>query len=284
MVPGHRIGAVFHPTDFSEASMVAFEHALRIALCNRSYLDLLHVSPGERGASDLGDFPQVRKTLERWGMLGETESLERELHIAVREVYLEGGQPVKAIVKYLEEHPAELVVLATQGRTGLPRWLKPSISEPLARRSAILTLFVPASAQGFVSSDRGDIRLQRVLIPVNYEPDPQIAVDKACMFLQTMGIAGVAVDILYVGDRDDMPKVSPPNTRGWSFTEACVPGAPADEIIKAANERHVDVIVMATEGHDGFLDALRGSTTEQVLRRAPCPVLAVPAGAMSRGE
>jgi nucleotide-binding universal stress UspA family protein len=284
MVPGHRIGAVFHPTDFSEASMAAFEHALRIALCNRSYLDLLHVSPGERDASDLGDFPQVRKTLARWGLLGETESLERELHIAVREVDLEGSQPVKAIAKYLEENPAELVVLATQGRTGLPRWLKPSISEPLARRSAILTLFVPASAQGFVSSDRGDIGLQRVLIPVNYKPDPQVAVYKACMFLQTMGIAGVAVDILYVGDRDDMPKVSPPNTRGWSFTEACVSGAPADKIIKAANERDVDVIVMATEGHDGFLDALRGSTTEQVLRRAPCPVLAVPAGAMSRGE
>jgi nucleotide-binding universal stress UspA family protein len=33
---------------------------------------------------------------------------------------------------------------------------------------------------------------------------------------------------------------------------------------------------MATEGHQGFLDALRGSTTERVLRGALCPVLAVP--------
>ena len=29
-------------------------------------------------------------------------------------------------------------------------------------------------------------------------------------------------------------------------------------------------------GRDGFPDALRGSTTERVLRRAPCPVLAIP--------
>jgi len=37
------------------------------------------------------------------------------------------------------------------------------------------------------------------------------------------------------------------------------------------------LIVMATEGHRDFLDALRGSTTERVLRAADCAVLAVPA-------
>jgi nucleotide-binding universal stress UspA family protein len=35
---------------------------------------------------------------------------------------------------------------------------------------------------------------------------------------------------------------------------------------------------MATHGHHGFLDALRGSTTERVLHDATCPLLAVPAG------
>ncbi|HEY3719491.1 MAG TPA: universal stress protein, partial [Roseiarcus sp.] len=39
-----------------------------------------------------------------------------------------------------------------------------------------------------------------------------------------------------------------------------------------------DLIVMPTAGHVGYLDALRGSTTERVLRQAPCPVLAMPAG------
>jgi len=32
-----------------------------------------------------------------------------------------------------------------------------------------------------------------------------------------------------------------------------------------------------TEGHEGVLDAMRGSVTEQVLRRSTCPMLAVPA-------
>jgi len=42
-----------------------------------------------------------------------------------------------------------------------------------------------------------------------------------------------------------------------------------------AEEHDVDLLAMTTSGHDGFLDVLRGSTTERVLHRAPCPVLSV---------
>jgi len=36
-------------------------------------------------------------------------------------------------------------------------------------------------------------------------------------------------------------------------------------------------MVLATQVHLDFFDALRGSTTERVLRGAGCPVLAIPA-------
>jgi DnaJ-domain-containing protein 1 len=49
-------------------------------------------------------------------------------------------------------------------------------------------------------------------------------------------------------------------------------------ILKAAEEQQADLIAMPTAGHHGFLDAVRGSTTERVLRHASCPVLAIPAG------
>ncbi|MFN5184436.1 MAG: universal stress protein [Planctomycetota bacterium] len=35
---------------------------------------------------------------------------------------------------------------------------------------------------------------------------------------------------------------------------------------------------MATDGRDGFLDALRGSHSERVLRHAHCPLLIIPVG------
>lgn len=54
-----------------------------------------------------------------------------------------------------------------------------------------------------------------------------------------------------------------------------VSGTPHLEIVRLASEWQVDLIVMATHGR-GFLGhTLFGSTTERVLRRAPCPVLTV---------
>jgi nucleotide-binding universal stress UspA family protein len=56
-----------------------------------------------------------------------------------------------------------------------------------------------------------------------------------------------------------------------------VVSVPHNIFFRAAGEREIGLIVIATAGREGILDALRGSVTEQVLRRAPCPVLAAPA-------
>lgn len=53
-------------------------------------------------------------------------------------------------------------------------------------------------------------------------------------------------------------------------------GNVVNEILGAARDWDADLIAMSTAGHQGFLDALRGSTSERVLRQAPCPVLVVP--------
>jgi len=53
------------------------------------------------------------------------------------------------------------------------------------------------------------------------------------------------------------------------------PGVPADEIVKMANDRIVDLIVMGTHGRTGLESLLMGSVAEHVVRRAPCPVLTV---------
>jgi universal stress protein A len=50
-------------------------------------------------------------------------------------------------------------------------------------------------------------------------------------------------------------------------------GAPDIDIVRAANELGVDLIVMFTHGRHGFEHLVRGSVTEHVTREAPCPVL-----------
>ena len=52
-------------------------------------------------------------------------------------------------------------------------------------------------------------------------------------------------------------------------------GTPYEEITKFAQENNIDLIVLATHGRTGIDRLLFGSTAEQVVRYAPCPVLSV---------
>lgn len=64
--------------------------------------------------------------------------------------------------------------------------------------------------------------------------------------------------------------------RGFKDIERLVlTGTPYEEIIKFASEKKVDLIVLGTHGRKGLDRMIFGSTAEQVVRKAPCPVLSV---------
>ena len=92
---------------------------------------------------------------------------------------------------------------------------------------------------------------------------------------EALGDHPVAIDILYVGDGRP-PEVTRPEGDAWTYRRLQRSGDPVEEIVAAANELESDLVVMATAGREGVLDVLRGSVTQQVLRAAPCPLLAVP--------
>jgi nucleotide-binding universal stress UspA family protein len=52
-------------------------------------------------------------------------------------------------------------------------------------------------------------------------------------------------------------------------------GVPTHEIVQAAEELDVDLIIMATHGLQGWRHFGLGSTADRVARVAPCPVLVV---------
>jgi nucleotide-binding universal stress UspA family protein len=53
-------------------------------------------------------------------------------------------------------------------------------------------------------------------------------------------------------------------------------GRTARELVRYAREQGIDLIVMGTHGRTGISRAVLGSVAEQVIRLAPCPVVAVP--------
>jgi nucleotide-binding universal stress UspA family protein len=268
------IQSIFHPSDFSEASELAFAHALAIALLRKCDLSILHAGRGHR--EDGPQFPAVRKTLERWQVLAPgspRSAVFEKLGVRITKVNTRGN-PVRASLDHIDKQKPDLVVLATRGRHGLPLWLKPSMAQAIARRTNAMTLFVPRGCRGIVSID-GAIQLHRVLLPVDHEPDPQEAVIRAVRAAEALGDETVEVVTLHVNG-DVLPQFNRPESQTCVWKELRREGDVATAILNAAQEE-IDLIIMATEGRRGIVDALRGSVTERVIRGAPCPVLAVPA-------
>ena len=272
------IDSVLHPTDFSEASRVAFHHALKTALLAQSKLTLLHVSSG--GTSEWSDFPGVRETLERWGMLpkGSQKSAVGELGINASKVMADESEPVEAVMRYLEKHPTDLIVLSTSQRDGHARWLGKSVSEPVTRKAGQMTLLIPGNAEGFVSDRDGSVNLKKILIPIARTPSPQPAVSTAAGLVERWKCPEGTFVLVHVGKADTMPACRCPEIPGWTWEKDLRTGAVIEEIVDAAKDHEADLIVMSTDGRNGFLDGLRGSHSERVLRHGAAPLLTIPVG------
>jgi nucleotide-binding universal stress UspA family protein len=274
------VESIFHPSDFSEASEVAFAHALKIALAARAKLTVLHVEASS--GVDWQDFPGVRDTLERWGLIpkGSPRSAVGQLGINVDKVTTSSKDPVKACLGFLEMHPADLIVLAVHQHEGRMRWLEKSVGKPIARGAGQMTLFIPYGMEGFVRRQNGSISLRNILIPVTSKPRPQPSIEATARLIRNLQLPPGIVTLLHVGPAAETPSVKLPEDSGWTWQRAAKAGEPADTILQAATEFGADLIVMTTEGPHGFLDGLRGSTSERLLRKARCPVANLPVGSM----
>ena len=273
-------GDILHPSDMSLDEGRAFAHALAIALRIKSRLTILRAGPPSK-AIDVETIPHVREILNYWGLLPRQSSrgdVFKQLGVEIKKITKKSAGPVDAIQDHLAKRKTDLVVMATRGQGGLPGWLSRSVSGELAKDAQTRVLYVPSDARGFVTLN-GEIHLKRVLVPLAQQPDPRIGVLAASRLAQVLGAEHVQFIALHVGEGDNRPDVELPRD-GWSWESR--QGSAAREIVAAANERSADVIVMSTEGSQGLVDNLIGSTTRQVLRDAPCPVLAVPSHMFSR--
>jgi nucleotide-binding universal stress UspA family protein len=263
--------AILHPTDFSEDNEAAFIHAVRLAVAGRSALHVLHVEeePGLLAAE--GRFPKARELFARWSLIEpgvEPRAVEEHLGVRIVNKSVASEDIASAIGAYAEANSCDLLVLATHAPGWLERLLAGSVAEESARLSHAPALFLRAGAHGFVEAANGKIKLRRVLMPVSAEVAPMHAWGFASPLVRMLEPTA-EFHLLHVGDT--LP------TYGNLLPHVELRRGPVVEtILEVAEEIGPDLIVMATEGHKDLIDAITGSTTEQVLREAPCPVLTAP--------
>ncbi len=106
-------------------------------------------------------------------------------------------------------------------------------------------------------------------------------IDDAYQYWSTMGPestpVGPAVEDLKSLAESHMQQFADEHLIGLDYVPVCnvISGNPSVDIVKYAHENTIDIIMIATHGRGGIVHALLGSTTEKVIRKAPCPVLVV---------
>lgn len=267
--------SICHPSDFSAASEIAFAHALKLAVVAKTKLSILHVTDDQRVAWQ--DFPGVRATLERWKLIPKNSqrSAVAELGVMIEKVVL-AGDPVKRCVGFLDKHPTDLIVLAVHQSNGRMQWLQKRVGQPIAAGAGELTLFIPHGVKGFVSLADGSVSLRSILVPITSKPRPQPAVKIAASLIRNLQLPPGTVTLLHAGPASESPAVTIPNDTGWTWNRISTLGEPTDVILKTAQAIAADLIVMTTDGPDRFLDGLRGTTSERVLRKTRCPIANLP--------
>lgn len=137
-------------------------------------------------------------------------------------------------------------------------------------------------------------RFRTILHPTDFSPGSAAAFEYACdlarqydarliaMFalgpVVPIGSEGAIVssdlDELRTLAHKELNAIQPPDS-SIRFERVFREGPSTVEILNAANEFSADVIVMGTHGRTGFRRLVLGSVAEEVLRKAPCPVLLV---------
>jgi nucleotide-binding universal stress UspA family protein len=139
------VESVFHPSEFSESSHLAFVHALAISLIRSTRLDNLPARGPDQRRRLVALSARAREPRAMGRACSRRSAVFDELSVRVRKVNAEGN-PVERSLEFIQSREPDLVVMATGARRCLSGWLEPSRALAIARRSRAMTLSYPRAA------------------------------------------------------------------------------------------------------------------------------------------
>lgn len=290
------IRQILCPIDLSDASRHALDHACVLAQWYKAKVTVLHVCNPIVPSADFAVIgattPVILTDVERQDAREQVIKFIGGEHMAGMDVLIDSGHAANAILARASALPADLIVIGTHGLGGFEHFLLGSVTEKVLRKAACPVLTVPPRAR---TTSR--LPFRRLLCPVDFSEPSLAALELARSFAQE---GDAVLTILHVFEHSadeeplaNRPIVAPEYLRDVEaeFTarlHALVPqdigdsgrpqvrtshGKPYREILSIATEDHADLIVMGVHGRNALDLMLFGSTTNQVVRRATCPVL-----------
>ncbi|MGH7233560.1 MAG: universal stress protein [Nitrospiraceae bacterium] len=300
----HRI---LFATDFSQGARHAQAYAAFLAHAYSAELTIIHVFEIYPSAlyADPWSNPLLLEPLR--------DEISRNLDELAANVRRCGVQATNAhvigiaseqLIETARNEAVDLIIVGTQGRTGLEHVLLGSTAERVVKGAPCPVMTVRSS--GPAPSHDTPITIKRIVAPTDFsdcsldalEYTIQMAkrFEASVTIVHVLEWASVGLDfsVAEVAEGGKVRKETERRIaeladviRTQGLTAESVirgGGAPADFVLELARERGADLIVMGTHGRRGLSRLLAGSVAEGVLRRSPCPVITVKSPKFSPGH
>jgi nucleotide-binding universal stress UspA family protein len=288
------------PVDLSDLSVRPVAYAGAVAKWYDGHLTVLHVVPSFTPM-------EVTTGLEPIGLVYATSRDEvlEQLRLTVGAAGLDPGavavtavegEVAATVVDQAVEMRADLLVMGTHGRSGFDRFFLGSVAEKVLRKAPCPVLTVPPHAP---ATPPLDVALRTVVCPVDFSPAALEAFGFALDLARRADASVVLVHVIeFLAEHEPLENAhfNVPEFRTYLLEDGrqrldrlaagesplprgvrtvVVPGRAHHEILRIAANEHADLIVIGAQGRSGAALALFGSTTQQVVRGAACPVLTV---------
>jgi nucleotide-binding universal stress UspA family protein len=301
--------------DGSSNSFAAVEFVGRLLSAERDELVLLFATPEmsfDDERLDPAIEQRARSALSRTVLEAALDRLPADWQQRAQQRQVTGSAS-KALLDAIEAEKADLVAVGFRGTSGILEFVLGSVSRAIVHSAKVPALIVKSEGATEAPANQSPGPLTRHMHVLLTYDDPQYAPPAVNLLKQftwppeTIGTVMTVVQSMFVTQLPDWVKRQrDPDVaamaNAWEMEHqqnvqnaraelekfrATLPtcfaeqeivvaeGRSADEILRQIRQRAIDLVVLGTRGRGSLKRLLLGSTSEQVLREAPCSVLIV---------
>lgn len=299
-----QIRKILLTTDCSDESWRALSGAVTVAKAYGATIDVLHLvdeslfANGALYAGGAYSSPALIEYFEHSRQAAEESIAQRldDLPVKSHALIRQAPYPPHAIVDTAEEVHADLVMMATHGRTGWRRYLLGSTAESVLRKCKVPVLTVHTNEEGEAAQPALEKPPRKIMLTTDLSDASWHALPWATSLAQRFHAELLVCTVVeepyylsYIEGAHSILEVlqeAVPSARRRieeKLAGAVVPvhiavvqaPHPVTAIVEKAEEENVDLVVLATHGRTGLPHMMIGSTAERLVRTSSIPVLTV---------
>jgi nucleotide-binding universal stress UspA family protein len=295
------INRILCATDFSEFSGGILDYGIKLTRRFNARLYIFHAVHFAKDGLYSTDVLERREKQQRLSRMA-SEKIDISMSGAgiEWEPVISCGEPVEEINRVTTEKRVDMVIAASHGLSGFKRFLLGTVVEKLARTLTLPLLTILSSGNARNDKCRSSGEIRHILVGCNFWSETDPVLSFATYFADRLNAnlhllhaieAPLNEDLVdptkgpYEKVQNELQNhlhrrleqtINPEVKERLKINTVVTAGLPGEALALHAETSGADLIIVGVKRRNILEKLIIGSTTESIIRHAPCPVLTIP--------